>query len=70
METTDPPWTPDQVRAWVERHGGNRSELARELGIGRTYLQDLLSGRSEPSRQLVRHMQALDRIAELEAARG
>jgi hypothetical protein len=58
-----------EIRAWVERHGGNRSALARRLGIGRTHLQALLSGSERPSRQLLAHMDTIDRVAELEAQR-
>ncbi len=60
-ETTT--WTPTGIRAWVDRHGGNVTALARRLGIGRTHLQDLLSGRREPSRALVAHMETLNELA-------
>jgi transcriptional regulator with XRE-family HTH domain len=58
---TDRLWTPDEILSWVERHGGNRSALARRLGIGRTHLQHLLSGRERPSRALIAHMATIDR---------
>jgi hypothetical protein len=70
----DGAWFPDEIRAWVERHGGNVSAMARRLRIGRTHLQHLLSGRERPSRALIAHMKDIDqisallaRIAELEA---
>lgn len=57
-------WTPAEIRAWIERHGGNISALARRLGIGRTHLQALIAEggthQREISRQLQAHMETID----------
>lgn len=67
MSYTPDTWTPTEIRAWVDRNGGNVSACARDLGVGRTYLQDLLSGRKTPSGQLVESMRKTDRLRELTA---
>lgn len=56
-------WTPTEARAWVERHGGNVSALARRLGVHRTRLQGWLSedGRELPP-YIQRHMETLDQL--------
>jgi hypothetical protein len=40
-------WTPEQVRAWVERHGGNVSAAARRLRWPRSRLQAALADPAE-----------------------
>lgn len=59
-------WTPAEVRAWIDRHGGNISALARRLRCSRTALQ---SWASESEGDWVRtidpkvqaHMETIDR---------
>jgi transposase-like protein len=48
--TDDRTWTPAETRAWVERHGGNISRLARRLRVPRTQLQAWLADPAETSR--------------------
>lgn len=59
-------WLPADVRAWVERHGGNASGLARVLRVPRTQLQAWMAdpesastARSLPS-YVQAHMETLD----------
>jgi transposase-like protein len=67
--TRPAPWTHEQVRAWVERHGGNISALARELGVRRQSLQAWMadpattSSARPPSPMAQRLMEALDALA-------
>lgn len=68
-------WTPAEVRAWVDRHGGNVTALARRLGIGRTHLQALIADRGQhqrvPSRAVQSHMRTIDELADCqERGRG
>lgn len=57
-------WSAAEVRAWIERHGGNVTAAARRLALGRTHLQALLDERpgAERARRMrlatTRHMQA------------
>jgi len=39
------PQTPDTAKAWFTRHGINKSAWARDLGIDRMVMVDLLRGR-------------------------
>lgn len=67
MARTTPTMTWDSlaVRAWIGRHGGNVSALARRLGVGRTNLQayatdpSLMRWRTLPP-YVQAHMQTLD----------
>lgn len=67
-------WSPDEVRAWTERHGGNVSRLAREMGVSRQTLQGWMAdpATTASARPVLpiaqRLMEAWDRIAELEGA--
>ncbi len=61
-----PTWPPEQVRAWIDRHGGNLSACARRLRVHRTELQGWVadpdqssSARSLPPR-VQGHMESLD----------
>lgn len=63
-------WTHEDVRAWVERHGGNVTACARRLGIGRTRLQQWLadpavttSARELPA-YIRAHMETIDATEE------
>lgn len=60
MRARPPTWTPEQVRAWVERHGGNITACARRLDVPRTQLQAWLAdpGETERARPLPRYVQA------------
>lgn len=63
-------WTPEQVRAWVERHGGNVTALARRLRCGRTALQAWMTDK-EWGRPLDPKVQAhMETINKLEALRA
>lgn len=42
------PMSPEQVREWCRRQGGNISALAREIGIARTMLQRYRKGHPLP----------------------
>ena len=61
-------WPPDAVRAWVERHGGNVTALARRLRVPRTRLQEWMSeapsSRSVPP-YVQAHMETLDKLQAL-----
>ena len=50
-------WGPAEVRAWVDRHGGNVTALARQLRVARTKLQAWMS-ESESARTLPPYIQA------------
>lgn len=72
----DPPWTPAEIRAWVERHGGNISAAARLLRVPRHGLQIWLA---DPERSIgaqplppsvQRSMELMDEIAMLRAGSG
>ena len=54
-------WTPEQVAAWIERHGGNVSALARRLRVARTKLQEWKRGTRALPRYVQAHMETLDR---------
>lgn len=54
-------WTPAEVRAWVDRHGGNVTALARRLAVHRTMLQAWLSGRRGLPPYIQSHMSTIDR---------
>lgn len=60
-------WGPAEARAWVARHGGNISALARRLRVSRSRLQDWLSetGRSELPSYIQAHMETIDKVAAL-----
>lgn len=57
-------WTPQQVRAWVDRHGGNVTACARRLRVPRTLLQAWMS-EAPSARELPAyvqsHMETIDR---------
>lgn len=64
-EQTDTTWTPEQVRAWTDRHGGNITALARRLRVGRTRLQGWMSetASARPLPPYVQaHMETLDQL--------
>jgi putative transcriptional regulator len=51
----------NRIKEFRERKGINQAELARRLGISRSYLNKLENGKSDPSIRLaVRIAQALD----------
>lgn len=63
-------WTPDDVRAWVDRHGGNVSACARRLRVPRTLLQAWMS-EAPSARELPAYVQAaMETIDELEELRA
>jgi transcriptional regulator with XRE-family HTH domain len=48
---------PDALNAWLEeRWDGNKSELARAVGISPQYLADLLAGRKPGTGVLIRKL--------------
>lgn len=59
------PWTPEEVEAWVARHGGNVSDLARRLRVGRRMLQMWKQGQGgRPLPPYIQaHMETLDETA-------
>lgn len=63
-------WTPAEVRAWVDRHGGNVTACARRLRVPRTLLQAWMS-EARYARELPAYMQAaMETIDELEELRA
>jgi len=42
--------TPEQARAWLKAHGIEQNELAKELGVPRMVIVDLLRGRCKGDR--------------------
>lgn len=62
-------WTPSDVRAWVDRHGGNVTACARRLRVPRTLLQAWMS-EAPSARELPAYVQAaMETIDELEELR-
>ena len=68
-EIKDNRWTAAEIRAWIERHGGNVTACARRLGVPRTQVQawiaepESLSARHLP-RYVQAHMETLDQHPE------
>ena len=48
-----PPETPYPARQELDRQGVTITSLARDMGVGRSHLTDVMNGRREPSFQLV-----------------
>lgn len=49
------PQTPESAKAWFARHGINKSAWARDLGIDRMVMVDLLRGRLKGLRGEAHH---------------
>ena len=63
-------WTPEQVRAWIDRHGGNVSALARRLRVPRGSLQAWAGGSRPTPPYIVALMEALDELARAAVTRA
>ena len=66
-------WTPEQIRAWIDRHGGNVTAAARRLRVPRSKLTSWLADPEEASSArplppyIEAHMETLDDLAEIDA---
>ena len=54
--------TPDELRAWMNRHPGTIALLARTLGISRSQLYRYLDGRSPISGPVATALLALEKL--------
>jgi len=52
---------PAEIRAWVDRHGGNVTSCAARLGVHRTQLQSWLGGKRDLPPAVRAHMESIDR---------
>ena len=66
-------WTPAHVSEWVERHGGNVTDLARRLAVSRKRLHSWKQEEGRDRRSLPKYVQAhmadLDELAAVTAER-
>ena len=53
---------PQKLRQWAKQRGSQRT-LARELGVSEAYLSDVINGRRDPGRKLLKAL-GLERVVD------
>ena len=58
---------PQKLRQWAKQRGSQRA-LARELGVSEAYLSDIINGRRDPGRKILKAL-GLERVVDYRPAR-
>ena len=59
---------PQKLRQWAKQRGSQRA-LARELGVSEAYLSDIINGRRDPGRKILKAL-GLERVVDYRPARS